>query len=126
MDDSRIIPQPLNRGTGVAVTVALPHIMRRDSDAVVVFVPCDHDYSDAQAFGRAVRLAFFGAEKYPDSVVLLGAKAHYAEAEYGWIELGSAISNAPAPLLRVNRFWKSHPCSKPEHSYAAGASGTRL
>lgn len=33
-------------------------------------------------------------------------RPHYAEVEYGWIELGSAISNAPAPLLRVNRFWE--------------------
>ena len=106
VDDSRIIPQPLNRGTGVAVAVALLHIMRRDPDAVVVLVPCDHHYSDAQAFGRAVRLAFLGAEEYPDSIVLLGARAYYAEVEYGWIEIGSAISNAPVPLLRVNRFWE--------------------
>jgi mannose-1-phosphate guanylyltransferase len=106
VDDSRIIPQPLNRGTGAAVALALLHIMRRDPDAVVVFVPCDHYYSDAQAFGQAVGLAFFGAGKYPDSVVLLGARAHYAEVEYGWIEPGSAISDAPVPLLRVNRFWE--------------------
>ena len=106
VDESRVIAQPLNRGTGVAVAVALLHIMRRDPDAVVVLVPCDHYYSDDHAFGRAVRLAFFGAEKYPDSVVLLGAQAYYAEVEYGWIELGLAISNAPAPLLRVNRFWE--------------------
>jgi len=38
VDDSRIIPQPLNRGTGVAVAVALLHILQRDADAVVVFV----------------------------------------------------------------------------------------
>src|SRR5258708_6027790 len=31
VDDSRIIPQPLNRGTGVAVAVALLHILQRDS-----------------------------------------------------------------------------------------------
>jgi mannose-1-phosphate guanylyltransferase len=80
--------------------------MRRDPDAVLVFVPCDHYYSDAGAFGRAVRSAFFGARKYPDSVVLLGARADYAEFEYGSMEPGPAISNAPAPLLRVKRFWE--------------------
>lgn len=106
VDDSRIIPQPLNRGTGVAVALALLHILQRDADAVVVFVPSDHYYSDAEAFGRAIRSAISGAEQYPDSIVLLGAEAHYAEVEYGWIELGSAISHAPIPLLRVNRFWE--------------------
>jgi mannose-1-phosphate guanylyltransferase len=106
VDDSHIIPQPLNRGTGVAVAVALLHILQRDPDAVVVFVPCDHYYSDAKAFGRAIKSAISGAEQYPDSIVLLGAEAHYAEVEYGWIELGSAISHAPIQLLRVNRFWE--------------------
>ena len=106
VDNSRIIPQPLNRGTGVAVAVALLNILQRDADAVVVFVPCDHYYSDAEAFGRAVRSAMSGAEQYPDSIVLLGAEARYAEVEYGWIEPGSAISDAPMPLLRVNRLWE--------------------
>jgi mannose-1-phosphate guanylyltransferase len=86
--------------------VALLHILQRDADAVVAFVPCDHYYADDEAFARAIRWAFFGVEQHPNSVVLLGARAHYAEVEYGWIELGSAISKAPAPLWRVNRFWE--------------------
>jgi mannose-1-phosphate guanylyltransferase len=106
VDDSCIIPQPLNRGAGVAVALALLHILQRDADAVVVFVPCDHYYSDGEAFDRAIRSAVSGAERYPDSIVLLGAEANYAEVEYGWIEPGSAISHAPVPLLRVNRFWE--------------------
>src|SRR5712691_11184934 len=106
VDESRIIPQPLNRGTGVAVAVALVHIIQRDPDAVVVLVPCDHHYSDDEAFGRAIRSVISSAEQYPDAVVLLGAEARYAEIEYGWIEVGSAISDTPIPLFRVNRFWE--------------------
>lgn len=48
-----------------------------------------------EAFGRAIRSAFLGVEQHPDLVVLLSAKAQYAEVEYGWIDLDSAISNAP-------------------------------
>jgi mannose-1-phosphate guanylyltransferase len=106
VDDSRIISQPRNRGTGVAVAVALLHILQRDADAIVVFVPCDHYYSDAEACRRAIRSAVSGAEQCPDSIVLVGAKAHYPEIDYGWIELGSAISHAPISPLRVNRFWE--------------------
>jgi mannose-1-phosphate guanylyltransferase len=106
VDDSRIISQPLNRGTGVAVAVALLHILQRDADALVIFVPCDHYYSDAEACGRAITWAISGAEQHPDSIVLLGAKAHYPEVEYGWIELGSTIPHTPVPLLQVNRFWE--------------------
>jgi mannose-1-phosphate guanylyltransferase len=106
VDDTRIISQPLNRGTGVAVVLALLHILQRDADAVVIFVPCDHYYSDAEACSRTIRSAISGAEQYPDSIVLVGAKAHYPEVEYGWIEPGSTISRAPIRLLRVNRFWE--------------------
>jgi mannose-1-phosphate guanylyltransferase len=106
VDESRIIPQPLNRGTGVAAAVALVHILQRDPDAVVVLVPCDHYYSNDEAFGRAIRSVISGVEQYPDAVILLGAEARYAEIEYGWIEVGSAISDTPVPLFRVNRFWE--------------------
>jgi mannose-1-phosphate guanylyltransferase len=106
VDGSRIIPQPLNRGTGVAAAVALLHILKRDANAVVVFVPCDHYYSGAEAFSRAIRSVISGAELHPDSIVLLGAAADYAEVEYGWIEPSPAISHAPISLLRVNRFWE--------------------
>jgi mannose-1-phosphate guanylyltransferase len=104
--ESRIIPQPLNRGTGVAVALALVHILQRDPDAVVVLFPCDHYYSDVEACGRAIRSVISSAEQYPDAVVLLGAEARYAEIEYGWIEVGSAISDTPVPLFRVSRFWE--------------------
>jgi len=106
VDESRIIPQPLNRGTGVAVAVALVHILQRDPDAVVVLVPCDHYYSDNEAFGRAIGSVILSAEQNPGAIVLLGAEARYAEIEYGWIEAGSAISDTPVPLFRVNRFWE--------------------
>jgi mannose-1-phosphate guanylyltransferase len=106
VDDSRIISQPLNRGTGVAVAIALLHILQRDANAVVVFVPCDHYYSNAQVCSRAINSAISGAEQYTDSIVLVGPKAHCPEVEYGWIELGSAISDVPFSLMRVNRFWE--------------------
>src|SRR5579859_2226941 len=66
VDDARILQQPLNRGTGVAVAVALLHILQRDAEAVVGFIPCDHYYSDAEAFGQVIGSAFAGAEQYSD------------------------------------------------------------
>src|ERR1700730_14895051 len=96
VDESRIIPQPRNRGTGVAAAVALVHILQSDPDAVVVLVPCDHYYPDDEGFGRAIRSVISSAEQYPDAVVLLGAEARYAEIEYGWIEV--------ARLFRIPQF----------------------
>jgi mannose-1-phosphate guanylyltransferase len=120
VDTSRIIAQPLNRGTGVAVAVAVLHILRRDPDALVVFVPCDHHYSDDDECGRVIRSAISGAEQFPDSVVLVGAKAHYPEVEYGWIEPGSTIEHAPTPIMHVVRFWEKPSFSQAEALLRSG------
>jgi mannose-1-phosphate guanylyltransferase len=104
-DGSCVIPQPLNRGTAVAIVVALVHVLQRDPEAVMGVFPCDHYYSDDDSFRSTIRSAADCAEKYPQSLILVGAEAGYPEVEYGWIEPGSALSHARVGLLyRVNRF----------------------
>jgi mannose-1-phosphate guanylyltransferase len=105
--DSCVIAQPLNRGTGIAIVVALLHVLQRDPDAIVGFFPCDHYYSDEDSFRSTIRSAEACAAQYPESIIVLGAEAEYAEVEYGWIEAGSVVSQAGVgPLCRVNRFWE--------------------
>jgi mannose-1-phosphate guanylyltransferase len=107
VDDSRIIAQPWNRGTGVAITLALLRILQRDADGLVAFFPCDHHYSDDKAFTSAIRAATASARQYPESIVLLGAEACHPEVEYGWIEPGQPVLGQPEfPLARVNQFWE--------------------
>jgi mannose-1-phosphate guanylyltransferase len=112
VDESCILQQPLNRGTGVAMALSLVTILQRDANAVVVFIPSDHYYSDVKAFARVVQSAMLSAEENPESIVLLGAEAHYPEVEYGWIEHGPAFSHAQLPLLRVERFWEKPTLTK--------------
>jgi mannose-1-phosphate guanylyltransferase len=105
--DSLVIAQPMNRGTAVGIIIALVAVMRADPDAIVGFFPCDHHYSDDESFRSLVRSATAGAEQFPDSLVIVGAEAEYAETEYGWIEPGPAVFETQAkPLCRVNRFWE--------------------
>jgi mannose-1-phosphate guanylyltransferase len=106
-DDSRVLAQAQNRGTAVAIAAALLRIVRQDADAVVAFFPCDHYYSDDDAFASTVRAALTAAGEYPASLILVGADAHYPEVEYGWIETGLELrGSSPAALSRVNRFWE--------------------
>jgi mannose-1-phosphate guanylyltransferase len=106
-DDSCVIAQPLNRGTGAAIVVALLHVMQRDPDAVVGFFPCDHYYSDDDSFRLTIRAATACAELRPESIIVVGAEAEYAEIEYGWIEPGVVVSQTSVgPLSGVNRFWE--------------------
>jgi mannose-1-phosphate guanylyltransferase len=103
-ENSLILVQPENRGTGVAITAAILRIIRSGIDPIVAFFPCDHYYADEDAFALRIRSAMTFAEEHPTSLILLGAQADYPEVEYGWIEPGQAIRDRP--LSRVNRFWE--------------------
>jgi mannose-1-phosphate guanylyltransferase len=106
-DSASLIAQPLNRGTAVAMTLALLHILRRDPGAVVGFFPCDHYYANEDSFRMTILSAAESATKYPESIVLVAAKAEYPEIDYGWIEPGSEVSlTSVGRLFRVRRFWE--------------------
>jgi mannose-1-phosphate guanylyltransferase len=120
-DASRIIAQPQNRGTGVAIATALLRILHYEADPLVAFFPCDHYYSNDRAFGPTIRSALNSAREYPKSIILVGAEAHYPEVEYGWIEPGFAIRAAGANrLMRVNRFWEKPSFCKAQDLMARG------
>jgi mannose-1-phosphate guanylyltransferase len=80
-----------------------------DPAAQVAILPCDHYYSDDQAFSSALEFAFETAAYRTDSVIVLGAKPHYPEGEYGWIELGSLLGHEGSELFRVRGFQEKPP-----------------
>ena len=105
--ESLLIAQPANRGTAVGIIAALIQIMQIDPDAITALFPCDHYYSNEEAFRSVVQSAIKGAEQFPEFVIVVGAAADYAETDYGWIEPAELISqSADTPLYRVNRFWE--------------------
>jgi mannose-1-phosphate guanylyltransferase len=114
-DDSCVLAQPQNRGTAAAIAAALLRIVQRDANAVVALFPCDHYYADDDAFVLTVRAALAFAGEHPASLILVGAEAHYAEVEYGWIEPGLELRGPPsAALSQVSRFWEKPALQKAE------------
>jgi mannose-1-phosphate guanylyltransferase len=121
VDISRIIAQPRNRGTGVAVIVGLLRVLQRDANAVVAFFPSDHYFADNAAFVATVQSAINAARKQTKSIILLGAMPLSPEVEYGWIEPGTTVKNgSEAPLHRVNRFWEKPPRATAEELVRTG------
>jgi mannose-1-phosphate guanylyltransferase len=112
-DDSMLIAQPMNRGTAVGIIAALIPIMEADPHAIVGLFPCDHYYPDDELFRSMVTSATAFAERFSQSLVIVGAEAGYAETEYGWIEPGLLVSLlGNASLCRVSRFWEKPPLAQ--------------
>src|SRR5271169_2599005 len=107
---SCVIEQPLNRGTGIAIILALLRILQHDHAALAAFFPCDHFYANHDSFRLTIESAVECAEHNPESIILVGADAEYPETDYGWIEPGVVVSNATVgPLSLVSRFWEKPP-----------------
>ncbi len=115
------IVQPSNRGTAPAIVLALLHLLDRDNDAVVAFLPCDHYYSEEGRFTEALDAAFAVAEARRDCVVLLGAEPRGPEVEYGWIELGGLVTETGASVYRVRGFQEKPPLPMAEHLFRSGS-----
>jgi mannose-1-phosphate guanylyltransferase len=100
---SQRVVQPRNRGTAAAILSSLLVIARKDQNATVAIFPSDHHYSDENAIAEALETAFGLSRREPNSIILLGAKPHSPEVEYGWIQVGSAVHGRP-DSFRVQGF----------------------
>ena len=109
VESSRVLEQPANRGTGVAIIAALLQLLEQDVDPIVGIFPSDHYYADNAAFAATVKSAINISSEHDESIVLIGAKPEWPEVEFGWIEPGATITNGTrTPLFGVSRF-----CEKP-------------
>ena len=101
---SAVVAQPENRGTGVAIAVALLMLRNLDSEAIVAALPSDHHYSDEDAFLDVMEAGIQAARDHSNAVIVVGAEATYPETEYGWIE--PVQSHAGFMPARVRQFWE--------------------
>lgn len=83
-----LIEQPSSRGTAAAIAFALGRVSRLDPNAVLAVFPSDHYYRHSSILKQAVDLALLSAAVHRDRLVLVGASAERAEADYGWIVPG--------------------------------------
>ena len=102
-----LVVQPKNAGTAPAILYSLLRLEQINPAAAVAFFPSDHYFSDEQTFMSDVDLAFAGAHRDPNSIVLLGIEPEGPDEEYGWIEPEREMStNATRDFSRVRRFWE--------------------
>ncbi len=112
---SRLLVQPQNRGTAVAILYSLIRIRAMDPSGLVAFFPSDHHFADEGAFVAQIDLTFSVVDLYPELVFLLGIAPETPEVSYGWIEPANSLENHhAASISRVGRFWE-----KPSETHAS-------
>jgi mannose-1-phosphate guanylyltransferase len=82
----RLLEQPYDRGTALAVYLTLSAILTLDPEAAVIFLPSDHFIRPESAFIAAATRSLELTERYPEQILLLGIDALAPETDYGWIE----------------------------------------
>jgi mannose-1-phosphate guanylyltransferase len=111
---SRLIVQPVNKGTTAAIIYSVLRACRLDKNAVIGFFPTDHHYADEPAFIKAVETAYRVAARGHNFLVVLAADPTGPEVDYGWIEpLPRSGNHSRHHLYRVSRFRE-----KPSHQLA--------
>jgi mannose-1-phosphate guanylyltransferase len=116
---ARVIQQPANRGTAVAIATALARVESSAPDAVVGYFPADHHYDQAAVLHRALDRAYAAAYAAPDRVFLIGAEADRPETDYGWIQTGAPLTQHDAAPGRGTTFTVAGFFEKPAAANAA-------
>jgi mannose-1-phosphate guanylyltransferase len=128
-DDARepapgpLLEQPCDCGTARGVFLGATLVAARDPAATVVVMPADHFVHPEGRFLALVETACRQAAVLPGRLVLLGARAHRRETDFGWIVPGPRALAFPA--LRVEGFEEKPTASAPNGCLPAAASGAR-
>ena len=117
-----VLVQPEDRGTAAAILLGAHWILGRDPSATLALFPSDHLVRDEAAFmGHVEAVADFVAAR-EDWTVLLGARPHEPEPEYGWIEPGQRVGETPRGAVhQVRRFLEKPAPEVARALHAAGA-----
>ena len=97
--EGKVIAEPCGRNTAPAILLAILHILKMESDAILCVFPADHVIEEVESFHRhlvsAVKLAEDGY------IVTFGITPHYPETGYGYIEGKDSL---PGGGLNIQRF----------------------
>lgn len=85
MQAGNLIVQPRNRGTGNGVLLALTHILKRDPQARLIFLPADHHVLSEATLIQAMLAALADMPARSREIFLLGIEPDDADPELGYI-----------------------------------------
>ena len=98
--EADILLEPLRRDSGPAIVAGATFAVGRDGDPVIVALAADHVITDTAAFIKVCRAAA-AATVADDRIVTFGVRPNRPATEYGYILVGSAISQ---DIFSIDKF----------------------
>ena len=95
IDDDRILGEPCGRDTLNAVGLTAAVIAREDPDAIFAVLTADHVIEPQQTFAERLDAGFELVEADPNRFVTFSIRPTRPAIEYGYVERGAEIANAP-------------------------------
>jgi mannose-1-phosphate guanylyltransferase/mannose-6-phosphate isomerase len=93
-DSPVLMLEPVGRNTAPAVAVAAHEIISTRGDGLMIVLPSDHTISNEAVFAEAIEHAASAARD--GFLVTFGITPSHAETGYGYIKVGTAVSDATA------------------------------
>ncbi|MHC5211701.1 MAG: sugar phosphate nucleotidyltransferase [Planctomycetota bacterium] len=93
-----VVVQPMNRGTAAGLLTGALRIAHHDREASTIVMPSDHFVRDEDVLDHTLDGVFAEAERWRQSVVLLGITPDEPDTGYGWIVPGEMSASRSAPV----------------------------
>lgn len=90
LHNQKILLEPVGKNTAPALTLAAMAAVKEQDDAILLVMPADHVIASKEAFQTAVEAGLEQAQR--GAIITFGIKAHRPETGYGYIKMGSAIT----------------------------------
>lgn len=113
-----LIVQPRNCGTAIGILLCVLRILRRDTQAQIMFLPADHHVSKEHVLAERLQVAVNAGNRHPTRLMLLGTTPTAADPALGYI-----IPGCPSPdgTHEVKRFIEKPGVARAQRLCAMGA-----
>ena len=92
LPERNVIVQPRNCGTAHGILLTVLHILARDPQARIVFLPADHYVRDEAALTFALKETVASMNRYAQELLLLGIEPDEPDPELGYIVPGNVLA----------------------------------
>jgi mannose-1-phosphate guanylyltransferase len=93
-----VIVQPLGRGTGVGVLLPLLHVLAREPEAHVIFLPADHYFRHEGRLAEELQRTLEHTYDAPEDLVFVGIEPESPTSDFGYLVPRTAGDTDPKPI----------------------------